>query len=545
MQLESSVTLFDDNKVESKFAQLEITADGITSEVSRKVGNDEVISRINQSAEEVKIQANRVNIEGATIFSTGRLSQDNLNNAYDSNGAAAGQVNTLKSDLAASSGTTVIHGGHITTGTLDADTINANSGTFNTANIPDLNASKITAGTLSADRIGANSIGADKIKVSEIEIGAAQIASGTIDSARIPNLSATKITTDKLDTARLNISGVITAINNNGTTTIDGGKITTNSIGANKIKVAELVTIGPSTGAHAHVTSNGLDVYGNDGENTVAQFGATARIGKAAASHVNVAADGLHIWKGAESTLTNEIGKFTSDEVVLTNINGSYITDTKLYTHNAISYLLTSARTNVALGGMAIVNVSSNEDIRTAIAIGSSHGGLSNVYNQSDLVLTVSALHGLNLVSSKVTKFTVTNGGNISAAGTLTLSGHSTAVGSILTANGTKSIAKESSSYASTGVSISLPAGSWAVTYSLSYPGNSTGNRAAVLYFDGTKITCSECKMAPVNTAERVLTGTMFVENTTSSNKDATVYTWSTATAALTATVYMRAIRIA
>ena len=235
----------------------------------------------------------------------------------------------------------------------------------------------------------------------------------------------------------------------------------------------------------------------------------------------------------------------TSNEIVFTNVNGSYITDTKIYTTNAISYLLTSARSNVALGGMAIVNISSNEDIRTAIAIGSSHGGLSNVYNQSDLVLTVSALNGLNLVSSKVTKFTVTNSGNISAAGTLTLSGHSTAVGSLLTANGTKSIAKETSTYASTGVSISLPAGSWAVTYSVSFPGNSTGNRAAVLYFNGTKITCSECKMPAVNAAERVLTGTMFVSHTSSSDQAATVYAWSTATSALTATIYMRAMRIA
>ena len=155
MQLESSVILFDDNKVEDRFAELQITADGITSEVSRKVGNDEVISRINQSAEGVQIQANKVNIEGATIFSSGRLSQSSLNSAYDANGSATSAVNNLKSDLSSSSGTTVINGGHIATGTLSAGAVNANSGTFNTANIPDLNASKITAGTIS-DSSGKN-----------------------------------------------------------------------------------------------------------------------------------------------------------------------------------------------------------------------------------------------------------------------------------------------------------------------------------------------------------------------------------------------------
>lgn len=163
MQLESSVTLFDDDKVETRFAELQITADGITSEVSKKVGNDEVISRINQSAEGIQIQANKVNIEGATIFSSGRLSQSSLNSAYDAKGAAASSVNNLKSDLSSSSGTTVINGGHIVTGTLSAGAINANSGTFSVLNVPDLNASKITAGTLDANRIGAASIAIGKL----------------------------------------------------------------------------------------------------------------------------------------------------------------------------------------------------------------------------------------------------------------------------------------------------------------------------------------------------------------------------------------------
>ena len=136
MQLESSVTLFDDNKVEDRFAELQITADGITSEVSKKVGNDEVISRINQSAEGVQIQANKVNIEGAAIFSSGRLSQSSLNNAYDANGSATGAVDNLKSDLSSASGTTVINGGHIATGSLSVGAVKTNSGTFDTENMP-------------------------------------------------------------------------------------------------------------------------------------------------------------------------------------------------------------------------------------------------------------------------------------------------------------------------------------------------------------------------------------------------------------------------
>src|SRR5699024_10866548 len=43
------------------------TADEINSEVKKKVGNDEIISRINQSAEKISINANKVNISGASI----------------------------------------------------------------------------------------------------------------------------------------------------------------------------------------------------------------------------------------------------------------------------------------------------------------------------------------------------------------------------------------------------------------------------------------------------------------------------------------------
>ena len=95
MQLEESVTLFDDNKVENRFAELQITADGITSEVSRKVGNDEVISRINQSAESVKIQADKVQVDGTLI-----VGKDVVDNAKDSAISTAADDATEKANEA-------------------------------------------------------------------------------------------------------------------------------------------------------------------------------------------------------------------------------------------------------------------------------------------------------------------------------------------------------------------------------------------------------------------------------------------------------------
>lgn len=46
--------------------------------INLKVSKDSVISEINQSPEEITINANKVNIEGATIFSSGRLSAESL-----------------------------------------------------------------------------------------------------------------------------------------------------------------------------------------------------------------------------------------------------------------------------------------------------------------------------------------------------------------------------------------------------------------------------------------------------------------------------------
>lgn len=46
----------------SKYAEIKQTTDGITSTVSQKVGNNEVISKINQSSESITINANKISL---------------------------------------------------------------------------------------------------------------------------------------------------------------------------------------------------------------------------------------------------------------------------------------------------------------------------------------------------------------------------------------------------------------------------------------------------------------------------------------------------
>lgn len=51
-----------------RVTQLKLTADGLESEVRKKVGNDEVISKINQSAEAVGINANKIELSALDIL---------------------------------------------------------------------------------------------------------------------------------------------------------------------------------------------------------------------------------------------------------------------------------------------------------------------------------------------------------------------------------------------------------------------------------------------------------------------------------------------
>lgn len=73
---------------------VKITSDevkGLTVEVSGKVGNDEIISRINQSAEAVTIDANKINING-TISANGNFKVNTQGNMTCNNAVATDLV---------------------------------------------------------------------------------------------------------------------------------------------------------------------------------------------------------------------------------------------------------------------------------------------------------------------------------------------------------------------------------------------------------------------------------------------------------------------
>lgn len=103
-------------KVELK-ASVEVASTAINLEVSKKVGNNEIISKINQTAEAIKIQAGKIDISGV--------------------------LTAINNDT-----TTTIDGNKITTGTLSADKITTGTLNGTNINIINLNASNLNSGRL-------------------------------------------------------------------------------------------------------------------------------------------------------------------------------------------------------------------------------------------------------------------------------------------------------------------------------------------------------------------------------------------------------------
>lgn len=93
----------DTAKTEMK-SEIRQTAESINSTVSKKVGKDEIISAINQTAESVKIKANHIELTGNVTISA--LSQDALNTIKgysnqaltDAKNYTEQQLNSVKSD---------------------------------------------------------------------------------------------------------------------------------------------------------------------------------------------------------------------------------------------------------------------------------------------------------------------------------------------------------------------------------------------------------------------------------------------------------------
>ena len=254
------------------------------NEVSTKVSANGVISSINQSPESITIDASRVNIAGAALFASGRLSETNLNSTYASKSSANGREQaiyiskesgtlsvesntnwvTVSSDTqnvwttmrptynasypilfvatqrqtvaqmdsatctctvpVIDQTTTVIDGGHITAGTIDTARLNASTITSQIVQTADLNANKITSGYLAAERIESGSLNVSHINGLSNTIASINTRNGRIETA-VTSLAAANATYTDVngDSATNNLYSKITQTASDLTVTIASG----------------------------------------------------------------------------------------------------------------------------------------------------------------------------------------------------------------------------------------------------------------------------------------------------------------------------------
>ena len=103
---------------------LQVTAQGLQTQVSSKVGNNEIISKINQSAETITINASKINLIGAISFDSFNASTQEYFRVIQ---GWADDANTTIGEWCYNNNKTFIDGGKLATGTVIADNIRANT----------------------------------------------------------------------------------------------------------------------------------------------------------------------------------------------------------------------------------------------------------------------------------------------------------------------------------------------------------------------------------------------------------------------------------
>ena len=157
------------NNLQEEYAELNVTVDGINTKVQKNTGD---ISTLNQTATEINTQVQKNTGDISTLNQTATELRSEVTDANNNasqaiqtaNGFsqrisnAEGRVSSIELTMDGviyqnDSGTTVINGSNITTGSISANRISGGTIDANTINVDNLNASNLTKGLVSANRI--------------------------------------------------------------------------------------------------------------------------------------------------------------------------------------------------------------------------------------------------------------------------------------------------------------------------------------------------------------------------------------------------------
>ena len=237
IQLEVSETYETKNNATTNYSRLTQTANSLTSTVSTKVGNNEIISKINQSAEAITINANKISLAGKTIA----LTSDNIkitsnNFSVNSNGDITARNANITGTINASSGTI----GGFTIGSTDisaeggayrvfigngsgtyADFLVVRTGSNGNYQYPFYvrsNGTMYASNATISGNITATSGTFQNCTITNSCSVPASTVSGTLSTNTIPNLSASKITSGTMSASRIS-GGTMTGV------TLSGGRV--------------------------------------------------------------------------------------------------------------------------------------------------------------------------------------------------------------------------------------------------------------------------------------------------------------------------------
>lgn len=209
-------------KVEVK-SSIKQTADAINLEVSKKVGKNEVISRINLTSEAATIQASKINIGGVIS-----AINNNTSTTIDGNKIATGSITSSQ----------------IKAGAITADKVSSDVITTKNFNSQKINADNITAGTISTSRLDSDVITTKNFSAQDIN--AEKITTGVLNADRIPTITADKINVTNLSSVssnlgnisggNLNIGDGKFSVTNDGVLTATSGTIGGWTLSANTLK---------------------------------------------------------------------------------------------------------------------------------------------------------------------------------------------------------------------------------------------------------------------------------------------------------------------
>ena len=157
------------NNLQEEYAELNVTVDGINTKVQKNTGD---ISTLNQTATEINTQVQKNTGDISTLNQTATELRSEVTDANNNASQAVQTANSFSQRITNAegsissieltmdgviyqndSGTTVINGSNITTGSISANRISGGTIDADTINVSNLNASNLTKGLVSANRI--------------------------------------------------------------------------------------------------------------------------------------------------------------------------------------------------------------------------------------------------------------------------------------------------------------------------------------------------------------------------------------------------------